>query len=264
MPPLSAAAPTRLESPPGGRRPFCAQASRPPALALSLAACLLLSVAAAPRPARAVEPLPAGAIHRGIVAAGPYQIFPENRPGNGVYLDGELLLSLPGQTVLSAAQIAPGGRFMYLVRSNDGKRTLGFRTLPNDVAPRLSEPVKGYQYAVAGFEGQGYKKFFRVTDAAITDLLPASRTADGLTSGEQGILFFHVGTTAGTHPGDAPAGAYGIRLHWLNVGNGVVRHLGRPIYNSVPTLKLAWLDAGRFEYTLSDGTSEILNVTDFK
>jgi len=235
--------------------------------ALSVLLGLALAVGAG------AQALSTGPAHRGIVAAGAYQIFPENRPGNGVYLDGTLLLAVPGQTILSAAQIAPGGRFVYLARGPEGKPAVGVNVLPGDAPPRLSEPAKGYQYVTAGFEGQGYKKFFRVTEKAVTDLLPTSRTADGLTAGPQGILFYHVGATAtaGTAapgtvaPGEAvPAGQYGIRLHWLNVQTGAVKHLGRSIDNGRPTLKLAWLDDGQIQYTLADGTTATLATSDFK
>jgi len=240
---------------------------------LAIVAAALLAAASL----SAAEPLPTGATHRGLIAAGAYQIFPENRLGNGVYLDGKLLFTLPGQMVIGVAQIAPRGRTIYLARTGDGKRTVGVHTLPGDTAPRLVEPVKGYQYVTAGFDGQGFKKFYRVTDAAVADLLPTSRTADGLTVGARGILFFHVGISAApaAAPGTvgapaaageaaAPAGAYGVRLHWLNPETGAVRHLGRTIYNSLPTLKLTWLDNGQFQYTLSDGKSETLNVSDFR
>jgi hypothetical protein len=214
------------------------------------------------------QPLGTGPTHKGIVSAGIYQIFPENRPGNGIYLDGALLLSLPGQTILGAAQLAPGGRFIYLARGPDGKPAVGVNVLAGDTPPRLSEPVKGYEYVVSGFEGQGYKKFYRVTDAAVTDLLPASHTADGLTVGAQGVLFFHVGSTAAPAPAapgePAPAGQYGIRLHWLNPQTGAVKHLGRSIFNRLPTLKLAWLEDGPIQYTLADGTSETLSTSDFR
>jgi len=241
---------------------------RLPARWLSGAAlCMALGFVLA-TPAWAQQPLGTGASHKGIVPAGIYQIFPENRPGNGVYLDGTLLLTAPGQTLLSAAQLAPGGRFVYLARGADGKPVVGVNVLQGDTQPRLSEPVKGYPYVVSGFEGQGYKKFYRVTESAVTDLLPTSRTADGLSVGPQGVVFFHVGATAtsvAAAPGEAvPAGKYGIRLHWLNPQTGSVKHLGRSILNGLPTLKLAWLDDGRIQYTLSDGTSETLATADFK
>ncbi|MFI5401026.1 MAG: hypothetical protein ACHQZQ_08260, partial [SAR324 cluster bacterium] len=66
-------------------------------------------------------------------------------------------------------------------------------------------------------------------------------------------------------PGEAvPAGQYGIRLHWLNLQAGTVKHLGRPIYNGLPTLKLEWLDDSRIQYTLTDGRRETLSTGDFK
>lgn len=218
--------------------------------------------------AGAAESVQTGASHRGVVPSGPYQIFPENRFSNAVYLDGILLFSLPGQTILSAAQIAPGGRLIYLARGPDGKRAIGVHTKDNEAPPRLSEPAKGYQYVIAGFDGQGFKKLFRVTDTAITDLMPASRTADGLTPGAKGILFFHVASSPGSPAPTVgelpPPNTFGIRLHWLNLATGAVKHLGRPIYNQLPGLKLSWIDDDKFEYTLNDGHSETLTVADFK
>jgi len=245
-------------------RPSNSVARRVASFALAMASML-----AALTPLHAAEPLPTGPTHRGTVAAGPYQIFPENRLGNGVYLDGVLLFALPGQTILGVAQLAPRGRLIYLARSSDGKRTVGVRTLAGDAAPRTSEPAKGYEYVTAGFDGLGYKKFFRITDTSITDLLPMSRTADGLTIGQKGILFYHVGSSAAAQaaagaPGEPPAGAYGIRLHWLNADTGAVRHLGRTIYSNAPTIKLTWLDDDQFQYTLSDGKTESLDISEFR
>jgi hypothetical protein len=156
-----------------------------------------------------------------------------------------------------------------LARNASGKREMGVHVLPGDAAPRISEPASGYQYVVASFDKQGYKKFYRVSDTALTDLLPTSRTADGLTPGPKGILFFHVGSSAAaassaTGASAPAAGMYGIRLHWLSFNSGIVRHLGRTIDNAQPALKLAWLDDTRFEYTLSDGTSETVSTADFK
>jgi hypothetical protein len=211
-------------------------------------------------PAVAAEPLQTGPTHRGVVTVGNYQIFPENRAGNGIYADNVLMLSLPGQTLLDVGNLPPKGRFVYMARQGE-TRTVGVRGGANDPPPRVTEVSPGYFYVVTVLDGAAYKKLYRVQGATLTDLLPLSKTADGVTVGEKGILFFHIGKA------DEPDGAnptFAIGVHLAVLGEARVRHLPKALQNTLPTLKMKWLDDARFEFTLADGTSETLNTSQFQ
>ncbi len=206
------------------------------------------------------ETLATGPTHRGVVSVGGYQVFPENRPGNSIYVDGVLQLSLPGQTLVDVGPLPPKGRFVYLARQSDG-RTVGVRSGPNDPPPRVTEISPGYYFIVTLLDGAAYKKLYRVQGNTLTDLLPLSKTADGVTVGEKGILFFHIGKADQPDSGDA---SYTIGIHLALFGEAKVRHLGSPVENSTPTITLKWLDASRFTYKLADGTTETASLSDFK
>ena len=220
----------------------------PPAIAVAAA------LAAAP--ARG-QPMPTGPSHRGVVTQGAYQVFPENRPGNAVYGDGILLFSQPGLTVLDVMELPAKGRFVYVARDADQKRTLAVRTAGGDPAPRVTEVSKGYYFVVAVLDGVAYKKFYRLTGNQLLDLLPSSKTADGLAVGEPGILFFHISAIERSE-GETPK--YAIRVHLAAFGEERVRHLTYPLSNAQPSITLKWLDPSRFQYTLADGRSETLST----
>ncbi len=229
------------------------------ALALGLLTLGLLMQAAV---LQAADLLPAGPTHRGIVPSGTYQIFPENRPGNGVYEEGVLVFSLPDDIIVSVAGLAPQGRFIYVARTGQQQRTLAVHMQPRDPTPRMTEISKGYVYVVGGLDGVGYKKFFRVQDRSVVDLLTASRTADGLTVGAKGIAFYHV-NRAEPAP-DGTGQRFGLRLHLALFGQERARHLGQDILNAKPALKLAWLDDSTLQVTLADGSTRTVEIAEFR
>jgi hypothetical protein len=217
---------------------------------------LLLYAAAA-----AATPLPTGSAHRGLVTVGEYQVFPENRPGNGVYADGILLFSSAPKMIVDVAALPGKGRFVYLTQEGDQKPVLAVRTLPRDPAPRMTEPYKDFYYFVGAFDGVGYKKFYRVQNHTVADLLPNSKTADGVTVGDKGILFFHIASTENLDAAGTGGAKYSLRLHMVAFDDERVHHLAYPIVSGKPAMTLKWLDETRFQYTLPDGRSEILSTS---
>ena len=55
--------------------------------------------------ARSVEIFSRDTDHRGVIEFAPFQIFPENRVGNGIYLEKKLLDSHPQRVVLNILNI---------------------------------------------------------------------------------------------------------------------------------------------------------------
>lgn len=223
------------------------------ALAVAAIVLLLSTLASA-------QSLPTGPGHRGVVAVGAYQIFPENRQGNGVYGDNVLLLSLPGQVIQDVISLQAKNKFIYLARQGD-QRTVAVRNGGSDPTPRISEVSPGYFFIVTVLDGVAYKKLVRVASGNLVDQLPASKTADGITVGQMGILFFHIGKMEPQPDGKS---AYTLGIHFASFADNKVRHLGENILNAQPTLALKWLDDTRFEYKLADGTTRSLSISDLK
>ncbi|MDP6888200.1 MAG: hypothetical protein QGG68_08555, partial [SAR324 cluster bacterium] len=53
----------------------------------------------------AVDIFPRDLEHKGIIDIGPYQIYPENRMGNGIYYEKKLLDSHPQRVILNITSI---------------------------------------------------------------------------------------------------------------------------------------------------------------
>jgi len=206
------------------------------------------------------ENFPAGPNHRGIVNVGSFQVFPENRPGNAVYGENVLLLTLPGQIIQDIVALPAKNKFIYLARQGE-TRTVAVRNGANDPQPHITEVSPGYYFVVTVMDGVAYKKLLRVSSGHLVDLLPLSKTADGVNVGPKGIVFFHIGK-AEDHP-DAKS-TYAIGVHFASFDDGKVRHLGETVENTVPALVFKWLDDTHFEFKLADGSSRTLSITDLK
>ncbi|MBI4082569.1 MAG: hypothetical protein HY423_08160 [Candidatus Lambdaproteobacteria bacterium] len=231
-----------------------------------MAAGLVIVLALAwPAALPAQRQFPADARHTGMVQLGPYTVFPENRPDNGVYLNNRLLLSLPRQTIIQILPLPAEGRFAYLARAEDGKVQFGASVLPADAPPRIVAVSPGFYHAVLTLGGVVYKKLYRVVqERSIVDLLPISRTADGMTAGPKGVAFYHVATAEDKGPAGQSVKTFGIGLHLMLFAEDQVRHLNHGVVNTLPRLDLKWLDDQRLEYKLADGRGEVLSVAQFQ
>ena len=67
-----------------------------------------------PQGVTAVETFSRDSEHRGIVDLSPYQIYPENRMGNAIYLDKKLLDSHPQRVILNITSIKDTKSYVYL------------------------------------------------------------------------------------------------------------------------------------------------------
>lgn len=232
-------------------------------LAAALAAVLLL--AAAVLPAAAAEQYPSGPDHRGLINFDPYEVFPENRPGNGVYLDNVKVFSLPGRAVIDVLPLPPSGRFAYLAQSPEGDITLGVRTTENDGEVRIDPVTDDVFHVVIVLDGVVYKKVFRLIDENILDLLPTSRTADGVVAGPEGrVAFYHVATADREEVNGQERSIFGMRVHVSLGQDERLRSLDYLIRNTLPSLELAWEDANTLVYTLADGRTGRLTLPQFQ
>jgi hypothetical protein len=233
------------------------------ALGIALAA---VGIALGAAPAAAVQEFPSNPTHRGVITVDVYQIFPENRPGNGVYFQNKLLLTLPNETVRHVLPLPKAGRFSYLAVDAQGKARIGVFLQPQDKQVRLTDVGNGFFHAIVTIDGVVYKKLFRVLEGrTVADLLPASKTAEGPAAGERGVVFYHV--SAAVEP-DPNAGniekQFGMQVHLALYDEEQVRHYEFQIFSTLPQLTLAWSDAEHLTYKLEDGRSEVLSLSQFQ
>jgi hypothetical protein len=225
---------------------------------------MLLLIACMGWAAAAAEQFPSGPNHRGVAPFEPYLVFPENRPGNGVYLDNRLVFESRDQIVVDVLALPAEGRFAYYALDAQGTGALGVSLKPNDAKPRIDEVTPGFYQVVLVMDGVVYKKLYRIIEHNILDLLPSSKTADGPTAGPVGVLFYHVATAIReTEDGQTKRG-FGLKLHLALFDDDRTRHLDYLITNALPELKITWLDESRVEVGLADGRTQILSLSQFQ
>lgn len=237
-------------------------------LATRHAACRALLPAAllAGSSAWAVQEYASNPTHRGIVEVSGYQVFPENRPGNGVYYQGRLLVSMPPETIRHVLPLPKAGRFAYLATDAEGNGRVGLFLQPQDKQLRINALGNGFFHATLTLDGVVYKKLYRAMEGrTLADLLASSKTADGPTPGERGIAFYHVSAAIEPDPNAGIAvKQFGMQIHIAMYDEDQVRHYEFPVYNTLPQLALTWTDPEHITYRLEDGRSEILSVSQFQ
>jgi len=210
-------------------------------------------------PAQAVDQLPSGPQNRGVIQFDQYLVFPENRPGNGVYFNNSLLLHQDDLIITDVSGLDVDRRFVYLARDSQGKVSLGVRiSEPADKQPRISEIGKGIYHLLLVLDGVVYKKIYRIVDNKLLDLLPISKTGDGLTLGPSGVAFYHVAASGGE------ANTFGMRLHVAMFAEDKRRSLDLTIKNTLPRLNLKWINGDTLAYAQEDGTSTEVKISEFK
>ena len=229
---------------------------------VALLACILCAFAAGM--AGAAEQFPSSPNHRGLAPYDPYVVFPENRPGNGIYLDNQLVFETPDLTIVDVLPLPVQGRFAYYALNAQGGGTLGVSGKGSDAKPHITEIAPGFFHATMVLDGVVYKKMYRIIDQNILDLLPSSKTPDGAVAGPVGVVFYHVATTERIEENGQPKSVFGLRLHLALYEDERTRHLNYVITNALPSVKLTWLDESRIEVGMSEGRSEVLSVAQFQ
>ena len=231
-------------------------------LVQTLLMSLLLSMAST---AMAGREFPSDSDHKGIIKFDAYEVFPENREGNAVYQDQKIILSEPGKTITHVLPLPEEGRFLYVTRDETGKMNLGVKLKDTDLKPRITEFGHNVFFVVMVMNEVVYKKVYRVVqNNTVQDLLPSSKTADGVTAGKVGVLFYHVASI--NREGSTGSGTtdFNLRLHLVLFEEERLRHLDYPIINTLPSLKLDWEDETSASYTLADGRQETLSIAQFQ
>ena len=217
-----------------------------------------------PQGVKAVETFSRDSEHRGIVDIAPYQIYPENRIGNGIYLDKKLLDSHPQRVILNITSIKNIKSYVYLFRAQNG--VLGLDIVKNEAdgdARFWKVDPEFYQYTNSSF---GIQRVFRIYQEKIVPLLTNIRTGSGVVTSANHAILYHItdskDITRTTSSGqEITQRVYNFRLHLINRNFKKIQSLFNLQVQDVSyRLKLKWVNEYSVSYKLSNGKEETVDL----
>ncbi|MBT7892083.1 MAG: hypothetical protein HN580_23910 [Deltaproteobacteria bacterium] len=185
-----------------------------------------------------------------------FQIFPDSKLGNTIYLNNKKLVSRGDLTLIDIVA-APEG-YVYHGLDENGNSVLGY-TGDQD-AKFIQLPGGLYQLILSSIRK---KKIYWINGKRqIEDLLPRRNTGTGLVyNNVDKAAFYHIakGETIETEDGKERY-QYTFRLHVVNTQTYKVMHLPISIKDFSLKLRLEWMDEDTIKYTLSNGQIETTAV----
>ena len=213
---------------------------------------------------RAVEIFLRDPDHRGVIEFTPFQIYPENRVGNGIYLEKKLLDSHPQRVILNIVNIKDTYNHVYLYRGLHG--VLGLDIVINDTGEDVrfwQVDPEFYQYSN---RTSGTRRVFRIFEDKIIPLLPNLRTGTGVAASQTHAIFYHISnskkvTRVNQNGQKLASRVYTFRLHVIKRDlEDAVSLYGLPIQDANYLLKLVWENKHSVSYKLSDGKKHIIDL----
>ena len=214
--------------------------------------------------ARSVEIFSRDTDHRGVIEFAPFQIFPENRVGNGIYLEKKLLDSHPQRVVLNILNIKDTDNHVYLYRSLNG--VLGLDIVKNDTGEDVrfwQVDPEFYQYSN---RTSGTRRVFRIFEEKIIPLLPNLRTGTGVATSQTHAVFYHISNSKNVRSvnqngQETENRVYTFRLHVIKRDlEDAVSLYNLPIQDANYLLKLVWENEYSVSYRLSNGKKHIIDL----
>ena len=202
--------------------------------------------------------------HRGVIEFTPYQIYPENRIGNGIYLEKKLLDSHPQRIILNIANIKDTDNHVYLFRSLNG--VLGLDIVKNNTGEDVrfwQVDPEFYQYSN---RTSGTRRVFRIFEDKIIPLLPNLRTGSGVTTSKTHAVFYHISnsknvTKINQNGQEITNRVYTFRLHVIKRNlESTVSLYDLPIKDANYLLKLVWENEHSVSYKLSNGKKIVVDL----
>ena len=202
--------------------------------------------------------------HRGVIEFDQFQIYPENRVGNGIYLEKKLLDSHPQRVIINIVNIKGTDNHVYLFRGSNG--VLGLDIVKNvtgeDVRFWRVDP-EFYQYSN---RTSGTRRVFRIFEDKIIPLLPNLRTGSGVTVSKTHAVFYHISnsknvTKVNQNGQETTNRVYTFRLHVIKRNlDSAVSLYNLPIKDANYLLKLVWENEHSVSYKLSNGKKHIIDL----
>ena len=202
--------------------------------------------------------------HRGVIEFAPYQIYPENRIGNGIYLEKKLLDSHPQRIIINIVKIKDTDNHVYIYRGFNG--VLGLDIIKNNTGEDVrfwQVDPEFYQYSN---RTSGTRRVFRIFDDKIIPLLPNLRTGTGVAASQTHAVFYHISnsknvTSINQNGQETSNRVYTFRLHVIkrNLEDAVSLY-GLPIQDANYLLKLVWENEHSVSYKLTNGKKHIIDL----
>ena len=202
--------------------------------------------------------------HRGVIEFAPYQIYPENRVGNGIYLEKKLLDSHPQRIILNIVNIKDTDNHVYIYRGFNG--ALGLDIVKNNTGEDVrfwQVDPEFYQYSN---RTSGTRRVFRIFEEKIIPLLPNLRTGTGVAASQTHAVFYHISnsknvTSINQNGQETSSRVYTFRLHVINRDlEDAVSLYDLPIRDVNYLLKLVWENEHSVSYKLSNGKKHIIDL----
>ena len=217
-----------------------------------------------PQGVKSVETFSRDSEHRGIVDIAPYQIYPENRIGNGIYLDKKLLDTHPQRVILNITSIKNTKSSVYLFRDQNGVLGLGIVKNEADGDARFWKvDPEFYQYTNSTF---GIQRVFRIYQEKIVPLLTNIRTGAGVATSANHAILYHITdskdiTRTNSSGQEITQRVYTFRLHLINRNFEKIQSLFNLQVQDVSyRLKLKWVNEYSVSYKLSNGKEETVDL----
>jgi len=205
--------------------------------------------------------------HRGIVEIAPYQIYPENRIGNGIYLNKKLLDSHSNRMILNTVSIKNTKSSVYLFKDKKGILGLGIVKNKADGDARFWKvDDEFYQY---NNRTTGIQRVFRIYNKKIKPLLSNVRTGSGVKTSPTHAVFYHIIdsreiTIKNAIGEDLIQRVYTFRLHVVNKNlENVGSILNLIIKDTSYNLKLSWENKSTVSYILSNGKKQMVDLKEY-
>ena len=213
---------------------------------------------------KAIETFSRDSQHRGIIDVAPYQIYPENRLGNGIYLNKKLLDSHPQRVILNITKIKNTESYVYLFRSQNDVLGLDIVKSEADGDARFWKvDTEFYQYTNNTF---GIQRVFRIFNDKVIPLLSNLRTGAGVKTSKDHAIFYHITGSKdvkiiNSSGQELNQRAYTFRLHLVHRNREKIRSLKNiEIQDFSYNLKLEWVNEYSVSYNLSSGKKEIIDL----
>ena len=217
-----------------------------------------------PQVVKAGETFSRDSEHRGILDLRPYQIYPENRIGNGIYLDKKLLDTHPQRAILNITSIKNTKSYVYLFRDQNGVLGLGIVKNEADGDARFWKvDPEFYQYSN---RNSGIQRVFRIYQEKVVPLLTDFRTGAGVATSSNHAILYHITeskdiTRTNSSGQKITQRVYSFRLHLINRNFEKIQSLFNLQVQDVSyRLKLKWVNEYSVSYKLSNGKEETVDL----
>ncbi len=186
--------------------------------------------------------------------SGTYQIFPEKRMGNALYLQSKLLVSFANRQILDLSEIRDAKSLVYLYADEEQKLAIGLYDFSAEQQTKIKR-VDDEFYQV--WNAPIYvRAIFRIYQNRLKRVDANLRTVTGVTPSRAHVAYYHITKSELVTENEKVVRVFDFRLHVLKRSAAKPRRLDINVRDTQPILKLSWITPQTLRYYLADGTSQ--------